>query len=150
MAWIPHITVGAVIERNGRFLMVQERVNGVTVYNQPAGHLDEGESLIEAVIRETLEETTGHFVPDAVVGIYRWTAPDSGVTFLRTCFTGQCREFDADRALDPGILRTAWMDRGELANMQNLLRSPMVLRCIDDYLKGIRYPLNLLTDLDHP
>ena len=148
MAWQPHVTVAAVVERNGSFLVVEELINGVAVFNQPAGHLEPGETLIEAVIRETLEETAGHFIPDAVIGIYRWTVPGGRMTFLRACFSGRCTAFDAGRRLDAAILRAVWMDRDELVQHHARLRSPMVLRCIDDYLKGIRHPLTVLTDLD--
>jgi 8-oxo-dGTP pyrophosphatase MutT (NUDIX family) len=150
MVWRPRVTVAAVIENRGRFLMVEEHIDGQTVYNQPAGHLEDGESLHDAVIRETLEETTGHFTPEAVIGIYRWIEPVRHRTFLRVCFTGQCTRFDAGRSLAPEILRTRWMTRNELDKAGLGLRSPMVLRCIDDYLTGIRYPLAVLADLADP
>lgn len=147
MIWKPHVTVAAVVERKGRFLMVEEESDGLMVYNQPAGHLDEGESLHDAAIRETLEETGWHLTPTALVGIYRWKNPASGITFLRVCFTGRCDRHDPDRALDAGILRALWMTRDELVQATDRLRSPMVLRCIDDYLAGHRHSLDLLADL---
>jgi 8-oxo-dGTP pyrophosphatase MutT (NUDIX family) len=147
MSWNPHVTVAAVIERNGRFLIVEEVSNGQLVYNQPAGHLDEGESLITAAVRETLEETAWSFTPDALVGIYRWRNPGSNNTYLRVCFTGQCTTHDPNQTLDEGIVRALWLSRAELC-ASGRLRSPMVLRCIDDYLAGSRYPLSLLSDLD--
>lgn len=145
--WNPHITVAAVIESGGRYLMVEEDIDGRAVLNQPAGHLEEGEGLVDAVIRETLEETAGRFVPEAVVGIYRWRAPRQGVTFLRVCFTGHCTGFEAGRALDEGVIGTVWLSRGELAGAAGRLRSPLVQRCIDDHAAGRRYPLQLLSDV---
>ena len=141
------MTVAAVIEDNQHFLLVQERDAGRTVYNQPAGHLEEGESLIAAVIRETLEETAWHFRPEALLGIYRWCHPGMAKTFLRIAFTGTCLYQESERALDPDIERTVWMSAAELRRQPDMLRSPMVIRSIDDYLTGISYPLALLTDL---
>ncbi len=148
MPWKPHVTVAAVIERNSRFLTVEEVSDGQLVYNQPAGHLDEGESLITAVVRETQEETAWSFTPEALVGIYRWRNPDNNSTYLRVCFTGQCTSHDPNQRLDTGIVRAEWLSRAEL-DASGRLRSPMVMRCIDDYLAGIRYPLDLLSDLDN-
>lgn len=146
MPWKPHVTVAAVIERKSRFLMVEEASDGTLVFNQPAGHLDEGESLIRAAVRETQEETAWTFIPEALLGIYRWRNPENGSTYLRVCFTGQCTSHDPSQTLDSGIVRAEWLSRDELS-ASNRLRSPLVLRCIDDYLAGIRYPLNLLSDL---
>lgn len=142
--WKPHITVAAVIERAGRFLMVEEDVEGRTVYNQPAGHLEEGETLIEAAVRETLEESARHFVPDALVGVYSWTNPDNGINYMRFAFTGSVSERDPTRRLDEGIIDSKWMSREELLEQPDKLRSPMVMRVIDDYLTGRRFHLNLL------
>lgn len=147
MTWKPHVTVAAVIEREGRFLMVEEKCEGRLVYNQPAGHLDEGEGLIDAAIRETLEETAWCFQPTALTGFYRWRHPIRGTTYLRTCFTGTCYNHDPMRALDNGILRALWMSRAELMAHADRLRSPLVMRCIDDYLAGKRYPLEIIGDL---
>ena len=141
------MTVAAVIEDNEHFLLVQEREAGRTVYNQPAGHLEEGESLIAAVIRETLEETAWHFRPEALLGIYRWRQPGMAKTFLRVTFTGTCFYQESGRALDPDVERIVWMSAAELRRQPDMLRSPMVIRSIDDYLTGITYPLALLTDL---
>jgi 8-oxo-dGTP pyrophosphatase MutT (NUDIX family) len=146
MEWIPHITVAAIIESKQRFLLVEEESDNIVVFNQPAGHWDEGETLLEAVARETLEETAWHFQPQAIIGIYSYTNPINHATYLRLCFTGQHYDFEANRTLDKGILRTVWLTREEMANLTNL-RSPMVLRCVDDYLAKIRYPLSLLTQL---
>ena len=146
MSWKPHVTVAAVVERNSRFLIVEEVSDGQLVYNQPAGHLDEGESLIKAAVRETQEETAWSFSPVALVGIYRWHNPGSNRTYLRVCFTGPCTTHDPNQRLDKGIVRAEWLSRAELS-ASGRLRSPLVLRCIDDYLAGIRYPLSLLSDL---
>jgi 8-oxo-dGTP pyrophosphatase MutT (NUDIX family) len=146
MDWTPHITVAAIIESEQRFLLIEEESDGLTVFNQPAGHWDEGETLIEAVARETLEESAWHFEPQGIVGIYQYTSPTNQTTYLRICYSGKHHSHAPDRALDTGILRTVWLTRDEIANLPNL-RSPMVLRCIDDYLAGKPYPLSLMTQL---
>jgi len=146
MDWIPHITVAAVIESEQGFLLIEEESDGLVVFNQPAGHWDQGETLIEAVARETLEESAWHFKAEAIVGIYQYTSPVSQMTYLRIAFCGQHYAHEEQRALDTGILRTVWLDRQSIASLSNL-RSPMVLRCIDDYVAGIRYPLSLITFL---
>lgn len=142
----PHVTVAAVAEDSGRFLMVRERIDGQVRYNQPAGHLEEGESLHEAVIRETLEETAWWFRPQALIGLYRWIAPN-GTTFLRATFCGIAEHHDAGRPLDTGIETAEWLNREQIRALADALRSPLVLRSIDDYLAGIRHPLELLQDL---
>lgn len=139
----PDITVAAVVERAGRFLVVQERAARRVVLNQPAGHLEDGESLPQAVVRETLEETGYAFVPEAVTGVYLWQSP-AGRTFLRVAFAGAVGERANGISLDRAIIRTAWITRDQLRERQAELRSPLVLRCIDDYLDGARYPLELL------
>ena len=147
MSQKPHLTVAAVVENAGRFLIVEEESDGRVVYNQPAGHLDEGETLAQGVARETLEETAWHFQPEAVVGIYRWSSPANGVTYVRVCFSGRCHGHEPRRALDSGIRRALWLTRAELSALGHQLRSPMVLHCIDDYLTGKSYPLGLITEL---
>ncbi|RME35654.1 MAG: NUDIX hydrolase [Gammaproteobacteria bacterium] len=146
MPWRPHATAAAVIEERGRFLLVEELADGRTVLNQPAGHLEPGESLIDAVCREVLEETAHRFRPEGLVGIYLYPHPDpsSGITYLRVCFHGPSLGHDPERPLDEGIIRPLWLTRDELAAAPERLRSPMVLRCIDDYLCGRRFPLDLL------
>ncbi|MBX3702760.1 MAG: NUDIX hydrolase [Steroidobacteraceae bacterium] len=139
----PDVTVAAIAERDGRFLVVQERAARRIVLNQPAGHLEDGESLVEAVVRETLEETGCAFVPESVTGLYLWRGPRAR-TVLRVAFAGRVGERDRSLALDRAILRTAWLGREELAARAAELRSPLVLRCIDDYLLGSRYPLEML------
>lgn len=137
------LTVAAIAERDRCFLVVQERAARRIVLNQPAGHLEDGESLIEAVVRETREETGRRFEPESVTGIYLWRGPGER-TVLRVAFAGRVGERDQSQALDRAILRTDWLGRDELAARAGELRSPLVLRCIDDYLLGIRYPLALL------
>lgn len=147
MTWKPHVTVAAVAERDGRFLVVEEEIRGRLVLNQPAGHLDPGESLLQAAVRETLEETAWHFQPHALTGVYRWVEPTRGVTFLRFCFAGTCDRQEPERTLDTGIRRALWLTRAELEAQGPRLRSPLVLRCLEDYQAGQRYPLDLLQDL---
>ncbi|MDY6981268.1 MAG: NUDIX hydrolase [Pseudomonadota bacterium] len=148
MTFQPHLTVAAVIEQNGRFLMVEENVEGHIVLNQPAGHVEAGESFIDAVIRETLEETAHPFEPQAVTGIYRWQHPDNGITFVRHAFCGAVGEPDADLELDDGILRALWLSPDELLAQRDKLRSPLVMQSIEDYLSGQRYPLKLYRDIE--
>lgn len=145
--WKPHVTVASVVERDGKFLLVEEEADGRVVYNQPAGHLDEDESPITGAARETREETGYDFVPEAVLGVYRWRKPASDITYLRFAFTGRITGHDSARPLDSGILRALWCTRDEVAALNSALRSPLVLRCIDDYIAGKRYPLELLTEM---
>ena len=147
MAWKPHATVAAIIERDNQFLMVEEIISGQQVINQPAGHLAPDESLIDAVIRETQEETAWRFTPDAITGIYLWKHPENGESFLRVAFCGSCDNHDASQALDDGIQAAVWKTRDQLLQQAEKLRSPMVIDCIDDYLAGKRFPLDLLIDV---
>jgi 8-oxo-dGTP pyrophosphatase MutT (NUDIX family) len=147
MRWKPHVTVAAVVEHEGRFLIVEEEAENRIVYNQPAGHLERGESLLDAVVRETREETGWRIRPTAVVGIHQWTSP-SARSFLRVAFA--CNALDHDPALEPddGIRAVMWLTRAEVAARGDALRSPMVLKCIDDFMAGKCYPLDLLVCLD--
>jgi 8-oxo-dGTP pyrophosphatase MutT (NUDIX family) len=145
MVWKPHVTVAAIAEQEGRFLVVEERVRGQLVINNPAGHLEESESFQDAIRREMLEETGWEFEPDVLTGIYLWKNRRLDTTFLRLAFFGHCTRHHPDRPLDQGIVGPRWLTRAELANGTHTLRSPMVVRCIDDYLAGCRYPLDLLT-----
>lgn len=144
--WKPHVVVAAVIEEGGRFLMVEEATDDGLRFNQPAGHLDEAESLLDAVRRETFEETAHHFEPEALLGVYRWRHPAKGGTYLRFAFLGQVSGHDPTSSLDAGILRAAWMTAAEIRAVAPRHRSPLVARCLDDYLAGRRYPLDILTD----
>lgn len=147
MTWRPDLTVAAVVERNGRFLCVEERVGPRVVFNQPAGHVERGEGIIEAVIRETLEETAWTFVPQAVLGVYAWDAPDRQRSFMRIAFRGEVHSHDPQRKLDRGIVRALWLTRDELAARAERLRSPMVLKCVDDFIAQKSYPLDLLQQM---
>lgn len=148
MVWKPNVTVAAVVEQEGRFLLVEERVSGELLYNQPAGHLEPGESLVAGAVREMLEETAYGFSPEALVGIYRWHHAAKNVTYLRFAFTGRVTGYDPGRRLDRGIVRAAWFSLDEARALAPRHRSPLVLRCIEDYLAGRRYPLELLTHFD--
>lgn len=149
MIWKPHATVAAIVEHDGRFLMVEERIEGKHCYNQPAGHLDPDESLIDAVIRETREETAWHFTPEAVTGIYLWKQPASGQTFLRVSFCGKCSDHHPTQPLDEGIIAAHWLTLDEIRDRHSQLRSPMVLQNIEDYLSGKRFPLEILVNLQN-
>lgn len=146
--WKPNVTVAAVAMRGERFLLVEEETSDGLRINQPAGHLDAGESLIEAAAREALEETAHPFTPTALIGIYQWTRPDGEVTYLRFSFAGEVGEVIAGRALDAGIVRALWLTRDEIAACRARHRSPLVLQCVDDYLAGRRMPLALLRHYD--
>lgn len=147
MNWSPHVTVAAVAERDGRFLLVEERIGAALRINQPAGHLEDGEGLAEAVVRETLEETGRRFTPAGLVGVYRWRNADNDATFLRFAFFGGISERDPQRALDPDICRSLWLSPEALEVRRSRLRSPLVRTCIRDYLAGRRHPLALLRDV---
>ena len=136
------------LEQGGRFLLIRERESGRSVLNQPAGHLEDGESLVTAVIRETLEETGWHFQPEAVLGLYRWRHPYKGITYLRVTFSGCGLSHDAGRPLDEGIEDTLWMSLADIRRQSGMLRSPLVLKSIEDYLAGTRYPLSILADIE--
>jgi ADP-ribose pyrophosphatase YjhB (NUDIX family) len=144
--WAAHVTVAAVVERDGRFLVVEEETPAGLRLNQPAGHLERGETLAEAVVRETLEETAHPFTPEALIAVYmtHFGAPDSeGVTYVRFTYCGQVGDAQA-RALDPDIVRTVWMSADELRACPERHRSPLVMRSVDDYLAGRRFPLDFV------
>jgi 8-oxo-dGTP pyrophosphatase MutT (NUDIX family) len=137
----PEVTVAAVVERAGRFLVVEERIAGRLVLNQPAGHLEDRETLLEAAVREAREETAWRFEPEAMVGTYLWRNPDSGRSYLRFAFCGSVDDHRPHQPLDTGIVRALWMTHEQLLAQPHRHRSPLVLRCIDDYLQGRRQPL---------
>lgn len=143
--WKPHVVVAALVEQDGRYLMVEETTEDGVRYNQPAGHLEPNESLLEAVVRETLEETAHHFEPEALLGIYRWRSPQQDRVYLRFAFSGRITGFDPTLALDAGILRALWLTPAEIDALKPQHRSPLVAPCIVDYQAGRRYPLDLLT-----
>jgi 8-oxo-dGTP pyrophosphatase MutT (NUDIX family) len=153
--WKPSVTVAAIIEHDGKFLLVEEHTADGLRLNNPAGHLDPGESPQTGCIREALEETARHFTPTALVGIYlnRFQRPAKGgnaaqdITYLRFAFCGTVGHALEGHALDDGIVRTLWMTHEELQSSQDRHRSPLVMRCIEDYLRGQRYPLDaVITD----
>lgn len=147
MIWKPNVVVAAIVERDGRFLLVEEAADGRHVFNQPAGHLDEGESLVNAVVRETWEETAWRVEPTALIGVYRWPKPNSDVTFLRFCFVARAISHDATATLDKDILRALWLTPAEIESLGERLRSPLVLHCLRDYQSGRSFDLSVLQDL---
>jgi 8-oxo-dGTP pyrophosphatase MutT (NUDIX family) len=144
----PDVTVAAVAEQDGRFLVVEERINHKLVINQPAGHVEYGETLIEAVIREAREETAWRFEPQALLAAYLWRNPANGRSFLRFAFAGTVSDHKPEQPLDRGIVTTHWLTRTELMERNGRLRSPMVMRCVDDYLAGRRESLQFVAGLD--
>lgn len=148
MASTPHITVAAVIKQDDKYLMVKERVDGDIVYNQPAGHWEVDESLVEAAIRETQEETAWQFEPSHLVAIYRWQHPEKDEVYLRITFAGSVSDQQPDQPLDDGILAAIWMTRAEIEALDELQRrSALVLQSIDDYEQGKRYDLDIMTEI---
>jgi 8-oxo-dGTP pyrophosphatase MutT (NUDIX family) len=144
----PEITVAAIAETEGRFLVVEERINQRLVFNQPAGHVEHGESLLTAVAREVREETAWRFGATALIGVYLWRSPESGVTTMRFAFSGTVDDHQAAQPLDHGIIGTHWLSRADLKEREKRLRSPLVMRCIEDYLDGKRQPLVSVGHLD--
>jgi hypothetical protein len=132
MVWKPNVTVAAVVERDGKFLLVEEETAQGIRFNQPAGHLEAHESLT-------------HFTPTQLIGIYRWHAPESDATYIRFAYTGTITGHEAGRKLDTGILRAVWLSPDEIRESESRHRSPLILRCMEDYLTGRRYPLELIT-----
>ncbi len=146
MRWTPHATVACIIEQDGRFLLVEEMASGQRVINQPAGHLEQGESFINAARRETLEETGWLVEPEALLGLYTYYAPSNGVTYHRFCFIARAVRQVPNARLDDGIIGPLWLTREEIEARRPELRSELVTRCIDDYLRGTRYPLDFIQE----
>lgn len=150
MTWTPHATVAVVVEDDqGRFLMVQERSQGQIVFNQPAGHVEKDERIIDAALRETLEETGWEVRPDYFLGIYTFTAPANGVTYYRFCFAATALARITDK-LDDDIIAAHWLTPDELENRKTQMRSPLVLQCIKDYRNGRRFPLDVIVEPQTP
>ncbi len=142
--FIPHVTVATVVEDQGRFLLVEETAQGRVVFNQPAGHLEANESLLEAARRETLEETGWDVELTGVIGIYLYTAPSNGVTYQRICFAARPLQHHPELPLDTGIIGPRWFTRDELEAQRPQWRSELIGRCVDDYLRGEQWPLTLI------
>ncbi len=145
--WKPHVTVASIVEKDNRFLCVKELIDGKEVINQPAGHLDPNETLFDAVIRETQEETGYTVEPEYLVGIYQWKHPTKDKTFLRFVFSASISDHNPDQELDTGILEALWHSEEELNGDNISIRSPMVLQAINDYKQGKKYPVNLVQHL---
>ncbi len=146
MEWYAHVTVATIVEDAGRFLLVEELIDGQLVLNQPAGHLERDESLIEAAVRETLEETAWTVAIEGVVGIGLYKAPTNDVTYYRTTFFAKALHYDKARTLDAGITQALWLTLSEVRAQSTRLRSPMVLTVLEQYLAGHRYPLSMVND----
>ena len=144
MVWKPHVTVAAIIEQESRFLLVEEHTTNGLAFNQPAGHLEPGESFFDAVQREVFEETAWKFTPEYITAIQLWRKTPDSPSFLRVCFVGTCQGVELEQALDEGIIATHWLTRDEIIAKKNILRSPLVLTTIDQYLQGEQHPLSLL------
>ena len=142
--WLPHVVVAAIVERDGKFLLVEEHTAEGLRLNQPAGHWERDETLIEAVRRETLEETAHHVEPIALLGCYTTHYPQRDITYLRCAYVCSLTGFDAKRALETGIVRAAWLTPDEIAASLVPHRSPLVMRCLQDYLAGRRFLLDFV------
>ncbi len=147
MIWKPNTTVAAIIEQDGKFLLVEEETAEGVRLNQPAGHVENGETLIEAAIREANEETAYDFAPEHLLGVYHWRHPEKDITYLRFAFIGKASNHQPTQKLDDGILRAVWMSVDEIRANQAIHRSPQVMTCIEHYLAGQRFPLSVLTHL---
>lgn len=145
--WRPHVTVACVVARGAHYLMIEEEVGGRLVYNQPAGHLDDGESLARAAVRETLEETGWTVELEHLLGVHQWRSTEHGEGVVRFSFAARALSHDPERPLDKGIRRALWMTRAEIAALGERLRSPLVLLSVDAWLAGRRYPLDALSSL---
>jgi ADP-ribose pyrophosphatase YjhB (NUDIX family) len=144
MCWTPHATVATVVERDGRFLIVEELSGGAVVLNQPAGHIEEHERFETAALRETMEETCWQVRLKHLIGLYAYRSDNNDITYHRLCYAAEAIEHHPDAALDDGIIQALWLTRDELVARREQLRSPMVLKCIDDYLAGKAFPLDFV------
>lgn len=148
MIWKPNVTVATVLEQDGKFLLVEEHTQQGLLFNQPAGHLEANESLSAAAIRETLEEAAYDIEPQHLIGIYRWHSPISNTTYLRFAFAARILVHHPERVLDDGIVRATWMTPDEIRASSDRHRSPLVLRCMEDFMAGKSYPLEILVHYD--
>lgn len=147
MTWLPHTTVATIVEKDGRFLLVEEDDNDRTVFNQPAGHLDEDETLFDAAIRETLEETAWHVSLTEFLGTYVYKGANNGITYIRHCFIASADRHEPGLALDDGIIAAHWLTPDEIFAESFPARSPLVTKALQDYLDGRRLPLDTLYHL---
>lgn len=145
--WMPHITVATIVERNGRFLLIEEEVDDYTVVNQPAGHWEAGETFVEAALRETLEETGWTVEITGLVGVYEYQPPGLDYAFVRFAYAAKPVSHNPDYVLDKGIRRWFWMDQDELRQESYRHRSPMVQQCVEDYWMGKRWPLSMVNHM---
>lgn len=145
--WKPHVTVAAVVECDDRFLMVEEISDGTRAFNQPAGHLEPGEDLVSAMLRETLEESAWVVEPESFIGTYRWHNPANDTTYLRFAFSAHPLEHRPDQPLDAGIIAAHWLDIDQIREKRALHRGPQVMQCIEDYLDKQRFPLSAVKEL---
>ncbi|MCF6289073.1 MAG: NUDIX hydrolase [Proteobacteria bacterium] len=148
--WIPHVTVATIVEKNNKFLMVEEDLHGKKLLNQPAGHLDKNETLVQAAIRETQEESGWQIEINYLIEFAQWTSPNSDTHFLRACFAGTAIKHFPQQKLDDGIIRALWMSRDEVVKNRHRLRSPLVLEHIDHYIAGKKYDLDFFSYYDKP
>lgn len=144
MIWTPHATVATIVEKEGKFLFVEELAEGARVLNQPAGHIEEHESITQAALRETLEETGWHVELQHLVGIYTYEAPHNGVTYYRFCFAAKALAAEEGYTLDADIIAAQWLTYDEIASRSGMHRSPLLMKCLDDYLAGKKAPLDLI------
>ena len=147
MIWKPNTTVASIIEQQGKFLLVEEETADGIRLNQPAGHVENGETLVDAVIRETNEETAYGFTPEHLLGVYHWRHPQKDITYLRFAFIGKAGDHNPGQNLDTGVLRALWMSPDEIRASRAIHRSPQVLTCVEHYLAGQRFPLSVITHL---
>ena len=149
MTWSAHVVVAVVVEQDGKFLLVEEDIGGSHVLNQPAGHWETGETLLAAAQREALEETGWDVEPTQLLGVYEFKPPDLDYTFLRFAFIAKALRHHPKRPLDDGIVRALWLSAEELRRCAIAHRGPAVMRCVDDYLAGQHYPLQMIAHLTH-
>ena len=143
----PAVTVATIVERDGRFLLIEEETRHGPRLNQPAGHVEAGESIVSAAARETLEEAAWRVDPTALVGVYQWESPDSGMAFVRFTFAATARRHEPNRPLDTGILRALWLSYDDIAARRDRHRNPLLLQSLDDYRAGTRWPLGVIANL---